>query len=154
MDVELNANGLLGLLKNERKSGEIIPLQQDFYKKLDDKAKNSDKESDEYKNIMKITNAIKERRTQKLLVYIAYNKDLPRPVPSEEEDLYIRIKNILSKSGGSASPSKVQITKSVPQIVTPSGNKIGPYEQNEVAYVYDRSDTKFIVDNKIGEIID
>ena len=154
MDIEFSVSGLLTLLKAERKSGEVIPLKQDFYTKLNEKIKTFSTESDEYKNMEKMTNSIKERRTQKIIVYIAYNKELPRPMPSEEEDLYIQIKNILNKSNGDIRPSKVKIAKSIPQIITPSGNKIGPYEQNEIAYVYDHSDTKFIVDNKLGEIID
>ena len=154
MDFEIDVNTLLNLLKTERKSGEIITLPQDFYRKVDSKAKTYNNESDEYKNILKIENNIKERRTQKMLVYIAYNKELPRPIPSEEEDLYIQIKNILNKDSSDTKPSKMKINKSIPQIVAPSGNKIGPYEQNQIIYIYERSDAKFILENKLGEMID
>ena len=49
---------------------------------------------------------------------------------------------------------KVRISKTIPQIVAPSGNKLGPYEQNETVYLQDRSDAMFIAENKLGEMID
>ena len=133
----------------------MISLPKDFYTKIGEKLKTyGSTEGDEYRNIFKITNSLKERRTQKMLVYLAYNKELPKPLPSEEEDLYIQIKNILNRSSGEPKPSKVKIAKTIPQIVAPSGSKLGPYEQNEIVYIYDRSDAKFMVENKLGEIID
>lgn len=153
MDVEINVNGLLGLLRSERKSGEVITLPKDFYSKTAEKLRTYEKDTDEYKNINKIISSIKEKRKQKMLVYLAYNKDLPRPVPTEEEDLYMQIKNIINNNDD-IKPSKVKIIKPIPQIVTPSGSRIGPYEQNEIVYVYDYTDTKFIVENKIGETTD
>lgn len=155
MDNNISVNELNNILKSEQKSGEILSLPKDFYANVEEKLKSyGSTEGDEYKNISKITNLLKERRTQKILVYIAYNKELPKPLPSEEEDLYIQIKNILNRSNGDPKPSKVRIAKTIPQIVAPSGNKLGPYEQNEIIYVYNRSDAKFMVENKLGEIID
>ena len=155
METDTSVNGLNNLLKEEQKTGEISTLPKDFYTKISEKLKTYENQSgDECRNILKITNALKERRTQKILVYLAYNKELPRPLPSEEEDLYIQIKNILNRNNGEAKPTKIKVTRTVPQIVAPSGSKLGPYEQNEIVYIYDRSDAKFMVENKLGEIID
>ena len=155
MEADFSVNGLYNLLKTEQKSGEVISLQKDFYLKIEEKLKTyGSANGDEYKNIQKVVNSLKERRRQKILVYIAYNKELPRPLPLEEEDLYIQIKNILNKSNSEPKPSKVKIAKTIPQIVAPSGSKLGPYEQNEIIYIYDRADAKFIVENKLGEITD
>lgn len=155
MDIDISVNGLNNLLKTEQKSGEIAPLPKEFYLKINEKLKTyGTTESDEYKNLAKLYNSIKDRRTQKILVYLAYNKELPRPLPAEDEDLYIQIKNIINKSGGESKPSKLKVSKTIPQIVAPSGNKLGPYEQNEIIYVYDRADAKFMVENKLGETID
>ena len=155
MDIDISVNGLNNLLKTEQKSGEIAPLPKEFYLKINEKLKTyGSADSDEYKNLTKLYNSIKDRRTQKILVYLAYNKELPRPLPAEDEDLYIQIKNIINKSGGESKPSKLKVSKTIPQIVAPSGNKLGPYEQNEIIYVYDRADAKFMVENKLGETID
>ena len=96
MNIDTSVNGLYVLLKTEQKTGEVISLPEDFYHKINEKLKTyGNEEGDEYKSILKITNSLKERRLQKILVYLAYNKELPRPLPSEEEDLYIQIKNII-----------------------------------------------------------
>ena len=155
LEIDINVNGLSNLLRAEQKSGEITPLPKEFYLKINEKLKTySTTESDEYKNLFKLYNTIKDRRTQKILVYLAYNKELPRPLPAEDEDLYIQIKNIINKSGGESKPSKLKAAKTIPQIIAPSGNKLGPYEQNEIIYMYDRADAKFMVENKLGETID
>ena len=155
LDVDVNVNGLNNLLKLEQKSGEIIPLPKEFYIKINEKLKTySSPNGDEYKNLFKLYTTIRDRRTQKILVYLAYNKEPPRPLPAEDEDLYIQIKNIVNKSGGDSKPSKLKVLSTIPQIVAPSGNKLGPYEQNEIIYVYDRTDAKFMVENKLGETID
>jgi hypothetical protein len=151
MEIDFSVNSLYNLFKAEQKSGEISPLPKDFYLAANEKLKLLGKpESDEYKNATKIINAIKERRTQKILMYLAYNKEVPRPMPIEEEDLYIQIKNILNKNS-EPKPTKVKIAKAIPQIVSPTGNKLGPFEQNEIAYIYDPADIKFMVENKLGE---
>lgn len=155
MNIDTSVNGLYVLLKTEQKTGEVISLPEDFYHKINEKLKTyGNEEGDEYKSILKITNSLKERRLQKILVYLAYNKELPRPLPSEEEDLYIQIKNIINKNNKEPKPEKVKIAKTIPQIVAPSGNRLGPYEQNEIVYIYDHTDAKFMIENKIGEIID
>lgn len=151
---DMSINMLVNLLKTEKKSGEVTTLGPDFYAKIAEKLKAYPTDSDEYRNTKKVADAIRERRTQKVLVYIAYGKELPRPVPTEEEDLYIQIKNILNKSGDGARPSKIKVAKHIPQIVTPAGNRIGPYEQNEVVNIYDRADAKFMVDNKLGDVVE
>lgn len=155
LDIDISVNGLSNLFRSEQKSGEISPLPKEFYLRINEKLKTfNNTDNAEYKNLFKLYNAIKDRRTQKLLVYLAYNKELPRPLPAEDEDLYIQIKNIINKSSGETKPSKLKATKTIPQIVAPSGNKLGPYEQNEILYIYDLADAKFMVENKLGEIID
>ena len=155
MNIDTSVNSLYVLLKTEQKTGEVIPLPEDFYLKINEKLKaNGNTDSDEYKSTLKITNSLRERRLQKILVYLAYNKELPHPLPSEEEDLYIQIKNIINKNNKEPKPEKVKIAKTIPQIVAPSGNRLGPYEQNEIVHIYDHADAKFMIENKIGEIID
>ncbi len=79
---------------------------------------------------------------------------MPRPMPAEEEDLYTQIKKIINKGSGETKPSKIKMQRAIPEIVTPSGNRLGPYGQNEIVLVDNLSDAKFIIDNKLGEIID
>lgn len=151
---EISVNLLLNILKNEKKTGELVTLPQNFYSQVYDKIKSYGPESDEVKSMQKTFSSIREKRAQKLLIYIAYNKEIPRPIPSEEEDLYIQVKKIINKEGAEVKASKIRILKTIPEIVTSSGNKIGPFEQNQTIYVSEMSDAKFIIDNKLGEIVE
>lgn len=139
-------------LKNEKKTGEIIPLDADFYTKAAALAK-STPDPQERNNLEKTTEAIRERRTQKILVYIAYGKQAPAPLPTEEEDLYNQIKRILKKDSAPTNQTTVRISADIPEIITTKGSKIGPFKQNEIVKMGDTEDVKFIIDNKIGEII-
>jgi DNA replication initiation complex subunit (GINS family) len=154
MESEITVSNLSSVLKNEQKTGEISSLAPDFYMNIRSKIKNIEVNSDEYKNLSKLMNAIKEKRIQKLLVYIAYNKDVPKPLPAEEEDLYIQIKKILTDSSPEQKHVRIKITHSIPQIVTSTGSKIGPFEQNEIIRTDNISDVKYLVENKIGELIE
>lgn len=153
IETEINTNAIYNMLKNEQKSGELLPIKKDFYSKIAEKLTGASEDQGEQKNLLKVINALKERRKQKILVYLAYDKDLPSPIPSEEEDLYMQIKNILNKNDTAQKPTKVKITKTIPQVITQTGSKLGPYEQNEIVYIYDNTDTKFIIENKLGEIV-
>lgn len=149
----LTTNELSIALKNEKKTGELVPLPKDFYRQAEQTLKDSgESESNEYSSVSKLIASIREKRAQKLLIYVAYDKDLPQSIPSEDEDLYIQIKKIVNKNAPENKSIKVKITKKIPQVITPSGNSIGPFEQNEVVYLSDMADVKFIIDNKLGEM--
>ncbi|MDE1850113.1 MAG: hypothetical protein KGI00_05300 [Candidatus Micrarchaeota archaeon] len=140
------------VLKNEKKTGEIIPLEADFYLGIAGLA-SSVPDDQERNNLNKTIEAIKERRVQKILVYIAYGKQVPAPLPTEEEDLYNQIKRILKKDSAPTNQTTVRISADIPEIITTKGSKIGPFKQNEIVKMGDTEDVKFIIDNKIGEII-
>ncbi|MDE1824425.1 MAG: hypothetical protein KGH69_02305 [Candidatus Micrarchaeota archaeon] len=139
-------------MKNEKKTGEIIPLEADFYLGIAGLA-SSVPDDQERNNLNKTIEAIKERRVQKILVYIAYGKQVPAPLPTEEEDLYNQIKRILKKDSAPTNQTTVRISADIPEIITTKGSKIGPFKQNEIVKMGDTEDVKFIIDNKIGEII-
>ncbi len=151
---EITVNSVMSVLKSERKTGELHPLPSNFYKLLEEKANSYEEGSDERKNLSKLHNLVKDIRIQKLLIYIAYGKDIPKPTPAEEEDLYMQIKKIINRNTGEVRASRIRVTKSIPQIVTPTGAKLGPYEQNQVVYLQEISDVKFMIDNKLGEIVE
>ena len=138
-------------LQNEKRTGELLSLPNDFYKNLQNSYPEA-QDSNEHGSLVKLSEGLKKRRIQKLLIYLAYGKTLPKPIPEEEEDLYIQIKNIIDKTAPEAKPIKMKISKKIPTVITPSGSSIGPFEQDETVYLTNITDIKFIVDNKIGEI--
>lgn len=149
--LEITSEEIFNLLKSEKKTGEIIPLRKTFYKEAEELAKQQTQEQSQ--NTERALNIIKEKRTQKILIYLAYDKALPQPLPQEEEETYARIEQIINKANPQAKTRKIKITAHIPEIITSTGNKLGPYEQNEIIELYDNSDIKFIIDNKIGETI-
>ena len=143
-------------LQEEKKTGELLQLQSDYYVKLDKYAEtkkdNLFENGKDKENIIKILSFLKKRRIQKILVYLAYEKPLPSQIPIEEEDLYNQIKKILNKEHVSNSVTKIRINVQVPEIITKEGTKLGPYKQNEIVELNKEEDIKFILSNKIGEI--
>lgn len=148
----ISAEELFNVLRNEKKTGELQPLPKNFYEQAAKTATGAEtKEGGQQQSVQKAINAIKERRTQKILIYLAYGRTPTAPMPLEEEELYNQIKKILKSESNNIKATKIKITAHIPEIITTTGNKIGPYEQNEVIELYDKEDVKFIVDNKIGE---
>lgn len=107
----------------------------------------------EIENAQRLIRGLKEKRLQKILIYIAYGKPLPPQVPSEEEDLYKQIQVILNKTAPQERNRKIRILANIPEVITTKGNKIGPYKQSEVVEIGNSDDVSFIIDNKLGEII-
>ncbi|MEM3859864.1 MAG: hypothetical protein QW478_10745, partial [Candidatus Micrarchaeaceae archaeon] len=111
---------------------------------------NTDKSSVEVVNAQKMLSQLKEKRKQKILVYLAFGKPLPKPIPEEEETLYNEILQILSNSAD-VKTTRLKILADLPEIMTPEGKKLGPFKNGEVIEVTDVKDASFIVNNKIGE---
>ena len=149
--MEIDSEEIFNLLKSEKKTGEIIPLRKTFYKEARELIKQQPQEQKQ--NLDRTLNIIKEKRTQKILIYLAYDKVLPQPLPQEEEETYNNIKQLVSNPNTQQKTKKIRITAHIPEIITSTGNKLGPYEQNEIIELYDNSDIKFIIENKIGETI-
>ncbi len=137
-------------LAEERKTGELLQLPGDFYKKAEIIAT---KENEQTKsNNDKLLNTLKAKRIQKLLIYIAYDRQLPQNIPEEEKTLYKRIKGVLEDSEGHEVSARIRILADIPEIATSYGGKIGPYKANEEVEV-DDEEAEFILKNNIGKRI-
>lgn len=148
LPMDFSEEELFEVLKTEKTKGELQPLPKEFYKKY------TEKEQTASPNLTKTLSSLKEKRTQKMLVYIAYGKPLPRPLPAEEEEAYNKIKQILKKENVDKLSTKIKINADLPEILTPNNNKLGPFKQNEIVELQEASDIKFIIENKIGEILE
>ncbi|MGC8676541.1 MAG: hypothetical protein ACP5T3_03465 [Candidatus Micrarchaeia archaeon] len=150
---EVNTEILFSKLKAEKVTGELLQLDADFYTEAEKYIAlldNTEKSSKEAENVRKMLSQLKERRKQKILVYLAFDKPLPRPVPVEEESLYNEILTILS-NGFDVKTIRLKIIADLPEVITPGGKKIGPFKNGEVVEVGDTKDADFIINNKIGE---
>ncbi len=144
---------VFSVLEKEKSTGELQPLSANFYKEVSEfvaSVKDSASKS-ELANLEKMVLQLKEKRKQKILIYIAYNRHLPEPVPEEEETLYNEIVKILNKGEKKAETAKIKILADLPEIITPEGKKLGPFKSGEVIELEDQNDINFVITNKIGE---
>lgn len=134
-------------------------MQQDYYSsaihfisllEADSRNEESRNTAENAKNVFA---ALRERRKQKLLLYIAYNKQLPASLPVEEESLYNEITNLLNQNAPKPKPTRLRILSDVPEVLTKTGKKIGPYKKDEVVELFDNLDVEFVAENKIGEVV-
>ena len=149
---------IFNIIKTEARHGEMTDLSPDFYVKLRKKIedlKNTDDETNTStaENVVQAEKTLKTKRMQKILIYLAYNKQLPARVPEEERSTYERIKQIINETSSLSKTTKVKITTRTPEIINQEGKKIGPFEQNQVVELDKDSDINFIISNKIGVII-
>jgi DNA replication initiation complex subunit (GINS family) len=154
MAEDITSELLFKRLKDEKLTGEMLPLDENFYKKTYNMIQNLEKTPStmkEAENIKKMLTSLLERRRQKLLLYLAYDKPLPKPIPMEEENLYAKVQEILNNESEQIKIAKIKIISEVPEIITPYGKKLGPYKSNEVLEIYDDQDARFLLSNKIGE---
>ncbi len=153
--MEITTEGLFNSLQNEKRTGEIVSLPKDFYKKAEEYLKEGLQGDDQRAaNFKKLLTSLKERRVQKLLIYLAYNKQLPSQIPEEEEVLYNRIRSLLDGTGSSEEKIKrVRILSELPELMMPNGGKVGPFKQNQVIEVANANEVEFLLNNKLGEIV-
>ncbi len=143
----------------ESKTNEIQPLPKDFYKMADEyvtrlkQEENTEKNEKQTESVRHVVLNLKAKRRQKILLYLAYGKKMPEKVPEEEETFFSKIKKIMAQDEEFAKTTKLRITADIPEIVTPTGKKIGPYNKNQTVNVDDEEDADFLVKNKIGEIL-
>ncbi|MFP3278733.1 MAG: hypothetical protein RXP92_00235 [Candidatus Micrarchaeota archaeon] len=155
---EITPEVIFSKLQAERKTGELLPLPADFYEQIDKEIenlkKNPNMESKQYlENFMKLVNQLKEKRMQKVLIYLAYNKQLPQPIPRFEENLFKRIKAIINEESKPSQVKRIKINLDIPEIITPEGNKIGPFSKDQIIEIDDSKEIEYILQNKIGELI-
>ncbi len=111
------------------------------------------------KNVMKLIGELYERRKQKILIYVAYKKQLPQPAIQREVDFYNKALELANRNKfevGTAQPeqrSDIQLLMSlqtIPEILLPSGKKAGPFEKGQVVEMANNEeDIKFLITNTI-----
>lgn len=142
---------LIDFYKKEKNTSKLLPMQKDFYKEAEDLIKNSKNEV-EKTNISNTLGFLKEKRTQKILMYLAYDKQIGNEVADEEQEIYSKIRAVLKK-GKIQNSTKIKINMDVPEIITNTGTKLGPYNKNEIIDINSNDDIMFIIENNIGEKI-
>jgi DNA replication initiation complex subunit (GINS family) len=146
--------GLWQAAYKEKKTNELQILPKTFYSDMISyiNSLKDDEETREVKsNAFKLLEDLFDRRKQKILIYIAHNKPLPQPIIEAEQDFYDTVLNIYkSKNLDHGIMPKVvneetlSVVKDIPEIMLPSGTKIGPLKKGDRVPVSDTEDIEFL----------
>ena len=143
------------IYQKEKQTNELSILPKTFYndahifiKKLEDENEKEDSSSIK-SNTQKLINSIFERRKQKIMMYVALNKNIPS-ITEEEMEFYKKIIDLYNSSKlthQDAQDVKQQLTatKDIPEILLPSGKKIGPIKKEQAVNIENVKDIDFLL---------
>lgn len=137
--------------QKEKQTNELSAIPKTFYVDAEIFIKNIKEEESEniITNTQKIANLIFEKRKQKIMIYIALNKNIPQITP-EETEFYKNAVELYNNSKlpyHSTEPSRPQLvaTKDIPEILLPSGKRIGPIAKEQVIKLENTKDIDFLL---------
>ncbi|MCL4381274.1 MAG: hypothetical protein M1331_00210 [Candidatus Marsarchaeota archaeon] len=170
MDSGISYETVWQILHKEKQTNELQLIPNTFYNDAERFIKNNiksnatlnDANGSEFENklntkenIMFLLNKIFEKRKQKLLIYIAFNKPMPQPLPEIEMSFYNRL-NELKKEFTLNIEEKAQgiflkVVSDIPSILLPSGGKIGPLQKDQIINIKEKEseDINFLINNSI-----
>lgn len=148
------------ILQREKQTNEIQMVPKTFFHDIAGLIKELEKEKTEEseqtkRNMIKLSNDLYERRKQKILIYIAYGRQLPQPLPQVEVDFYGKVtgafkSNIFSAHlSGESKDSLLESLYDIPEMLLPSGNKIGPLTKSQSVSVENTDDATFLINNAL-----
>ncbi len=160
-DSEISYETIWQIYHKEQQTNELQLLSDSFYteaqsslktelKNLENKEEINIKE-----NIQSLIAKIFEKRKQKLLIYSAYNKLPPNPIPDIELIFYNKIQEIKStyklNINNLQSNIQLKILEDLPEIILPSGEKIGPLKKDQIIEIKSKEseDINFLINNSI-----
>ncbi len=154
--MKIDYDFLWHVLQSESKNRILNPLPINFYKEAESlKTETSNNPENTNSNITTMINKIKEIRTHKLLLYIAYKKQIQQPIPIEEQETYEKIVSYIYEHQKLQQSDKSQLNaiQAIPEIYLPSGNKIGPLSKGEKITIKEKNDAEFLINSLICEYI-
>ncbi len=139
MNENISYDYLWQAYQKEKQTNQLLLVPKTFYEdtlEFISKAQaNKAQDPNIVENATKLLNDFFEKRKQKILIYVAYNKQLPQPISSNETEFYNRVlQTVRAERLGLAKQTKnntttLKSTKDIPEIILPSGNKAGPSEK-------------------------
>jgi len=143
------------IYQKEKQTNELSVLSKTFYndvssfiKKLENENENEDSSVIKI-NTQKLINSIFERRKQKIMMYVALNKNIPS-VTEEEMEFYKKTTELYSATKlayQDMQQTKPQLTaaQDIPEILLPSGKKIGPFKKEQTVKIDNIKDINFLL---------
>ncbi|MCL4379479.1 MAG: hypothetical protein M1160_02430 [Candidatus Marsarchaeota archaeon] len=146
--------------QKEKRSNELQFIPKSFYedsieliKELTESASAEDGVPQK-ENAAKLLNSTFERRKQKIMIYAAYGRQPPGPLPQREAELYdaaVRLmqESTINKMAEGAKVATLRAVQSIPEILLPSGRRLGPLEEDQALEVSNKDDRAFLLNNNI-----
>ena len=142
--------------QREKQTNQLLPTGKNFYDEILE-FNNSPNTEQQRANVEKITAELFEKRKQKITLYVAYGRS-PPPMSNVETEFYTKMVELsnmhaLSIVAQSSKKSKLMRSlKDIPEIVLPSGNKIGPIRKDEIIDgSISETDAEYLIRNTICE---
>lgn len=149
------------ITQKEKQTNELQLLPKTFYNDINefvgtfDGKELTEEDASTKKNTLRLLNELYERRKQKILIYVAYKKQMPQPAAQPEIDFYNNIaevanRNKLHAESHSKGGTSLKSLQAIPEIILPSGKKVGPFEKGQIIELNgDGEDIKFLISNSI-----
>ncbi len=163
MDDNITYDYIWQAYQKEKQTNQLLLIPKTFYedtiKFIKKTETNKDYNSSMTENTIRIVNDFFEKRKQKILIYVAYNKQIPQPISNNEIEFYnIILQAVKSEKLDMSANDKNNIhalksTKDIPEIVLPSGNKIGPLKKDQIIDAENEQDRSYLIENSICEKI-
>lgn len=149
--------------QKEKQTNQLLLVPKTFYEDSFEFINNlkSTKDHDPaiVENAARLLNDFFDKRKQKILIYIAYNRQLPQPISNNELEFYNKTLQIVKSEKLDLivqQKNNIQTLKSIkdiPEIILPSGNKIGPLTKDQIVSTTNEQDRKYLMENTICEQI-
>ena len=156
---ELSYDMLWQACQKEKRSNELQLIPKSFYEEAlalieEMPASAVEEGATQKENAARLLSGMFERRKQKIMVYAAYGRQMPGPMPPREAALYDDAVKLLQGSTlngvvKEAKEASLRVAQTIPEILLPSGRKIGPLERDQTLEVRDKEDRAFLVNNNI-----
>jgi DNA replication initiation complex subunit (GINS family) len=160
MNDDITYDYLWQAYQKEKQTNQLLLIPKTFYEDTIGfiNTIKGDKNHDQVtvENTIRMVNDFFEKRKQKILIYVAYNKQLPQPISNNETEFYNKILQAVKSEKLDFVSTKnssyvLKSMKDIPEIILPSGSKVGPLQKDQVIETANEQDRNYLVDNTICE---
>jgi DNA replication initiation complex subunit (GINS family) len=160
MDEKLSYDYLWQACQKEKQTNQLLLLPKTFYEDVGEFVNRKPLAKEDSlttrENASKLLSEFFERRKQKILLYVAYERPLPQPIANLELEFYNKVLEVvksekLTMQKETGTKSLLKSIKDIPEIILPSGNRFGPVKIGETFESISEQDKVYLIENSICE---
>jgi hypothetical protein len=158
MGEDISYDYIWNILQKEKQTNQLMQLNRTFYSDILDYLEKTSLNEQQKANMEKILFGLFEKRKQKIFLYLAYGKPLPTQIDDTENVFYTHLIEEVSKykidrDSKMKSNKILRSLTDIPEIILPSGRKLGPLKKNEILDIKDSpADMTYLINNAICEL--